>query len=185
MAEGFKYVRLYEDAEGISHFEDVEVPLTDNGMASMLSETVKVTGLNFRRNRLDYNLDFHPAPRRQFIVNLSGGADPGQVKGRVDYIKSTKYADRFAVFANVNWNQPDAPGWAAKAVADLEAAVKNGAVGLKISKGLGLQNTKTDGSLVKVNDPLLKPIWDACARLSAYPHFHELKRSRDKDLDFT
>jgi len=102
----------------------------------------------------------------QILVNLSGGADPGQVKGRVDYIKSTKYANRFAVFANVNWNQPDAPGWAAKAVADLEAAVKNGAVGLKISKGLGLQNTKTDGSLVKVNDPLLKPIWDACARLN-------------------
>ena len=75
MAEGFKYVRLYEDADGISHFEDVEVPLTDNGMASMLSETVKVTGLNFRRNRRDYNLDFHPAPRRQFIVNLSGGVE--------------------------------------------------------------------------------------------------------------
>jgi hypothetical protein len=27
-------------------------------------------------------------------------------------------------------------------------------------------------------------LWDACVRLSAYPHFHELKRSRDKDLDF-
>jgi hypothetical protein len=75
MAEGFKYVRLYEDADGISHFEDVEVPLTDNGMASLLSETLKVTGLNFRRNRLDYNLDYHPAPRRQFIVNLSGAVE--------------------------------------------------------------------------------------------------------------
>lgn len=102
----------------------------------------------------------------RILVNLSGGANPDQVKQRVDYIKSTKYADRFAVFANVNWNQPDAPGWAAKAVADLEAAVKNGAIGLKIAKGLGLQNQKTDGSLVKVNDPLLKPIWDACARLN-------------------
>jgi predicted DsbA family dithiol-disulfide isomerase len=28
-------------------------------------------------------------------------------------------------------------------------------------------------------------IWDACVALSAYPHFHELKRSRDKDLDFS
>jgi len=27
-------------------------------------------------------------------------------------------------------------------------------------------------------------IWDACVALAAYPHFHELKRSRDKDLDF-
>ena len=102
----------------------------------------------------------------QILVNLSGGSQPDQVKGRVDFIKGSKYANRFAVFANVNWNQPDAPGWAAKAVADLEGAVKNGAIGLKISKGLGLQNVKTDGSLVKVNDPLLKPIWEACARLN-------------------
>jgi len=28
-------------------------------------------------------------------------------------------------------------------------------------------------------------LWDACVRLSAHPHFHELKRSRDKDLDFS
>ena len=75
MADGFKYVRLYEDSDGISHFEDVEVPLTDNGMASLLSQTLTVTGLNFRRNRLDYNLDYHPAPRRQFIVNLSGAVE--------------------------------------------------------------------------------------------------------------
>ena len=28
-------------------------------------------------------------------------------------------------------------------------------------------------------------IWDAAVTLSAHPHFHELKRSRDKDLDFS
>ena len=28
-------------------------------------------------------------------------------------------------------------------------------------------------------------LWDACVTLSAYPHFYELKRARDKDLDFT
>ena len=27
-------------------------------------------------------------------------------------------------------------------------------------------------------------LWDACVTLSAYPHFYELKRARDKDLDF-
>jgi len=99
------------------------------------------------------------------LVNLSGGSDPAQVKQRVDYIRASKYPDRFRVFANVNWNNPDAPGWAEKAVADLEGAVKNGAIGLKIAKGLGLQNRKTDGSRLKVDDPLLKPVWDACARL--------------------
>ncbi len=28
-------------------------------------------------------------------------------------------------------------------------------------------------------------LWDACVALSAYPHFYELKRSRDRELDFT
>jgi hypothetical protein len=28
-------------------------------------------------------------------------------------------------------------------------------------------------------------VWDACVTLSAYPHFYELKRARDKDLDFS
>ena len=69
----FKYVRLWEDKDGISHFEDVEVPLSDNGRASDLSPTLPVSGLNFRRNSMQYDLDWHPAPRRQFIVNLTGG----------------------------------------------------------------------------------------------------------------
>ena len=70
----FNYVRIYAGPDGISHFEDIEVPLTPGSTmaASLLSELVPVTGLNFRVNKPDYNLDFHPAPRRQFVVNLSG-----------------------------------------------------------------------------------------------------------------
>jgi predicted TIM-barrel fold metal-dependent hydrolase len=102
----------------------------------------------------------------RLLVNLTGGADPAQVKTKVDFIRASKYPDRFRVFANVNWNGAGGAGWAEKAVADLEAAVKNGAIGLKIAKGLGLNNTKADGSRLKVDDPALKPVWDLCARLN-------------------
>ncbi len=54
-------------------------------------------------------------------------------------------------------------------MADLEGV---GAIGLKISKGFGLQSVKTDGSLVKVNDASLKPIWEACARLNISVSIH-------------
>jgi predicted TIM-barrel fold metal-dependent hydrolase len=100
------------------------------------------------------------------LVNLSGGSDPEQVKQKVDFIRASKYPDRFAVFANVQWEGAGGPGWAEKAVSDLEAAVKNGAVGLKIAKGLGLRNKKFDGTRLKVDDPVLKPVWDTCARLN-------------------
>jgi uncharacterized protein len=99
------------------------------------------------------------------LVNLSGGADPAAVKQKTDFIRGSRYPDRFAVFANVNFDGAGAPGWAERAVADLEAAAAHGAVGLKIFKGLGLTTRAADGSRLRVDDPALKPVWDACARL--------------------
>ncbi len=46
------------------------------------------------------------------LTNLSGGSDPGAVKQKVDYIRASKYPDRFRVFASVDWNGAGAPGWA-------------------------------------------------------------------------
>jgi predicted TIM-barrel fold metal-dependent hydrolase len=99
------------------------------------------------------------------LVNLSGGSDPKEVKEKVDFIRQSKYPERFRVFANVDWNNADAPGWAEKAVANLEQSIKHGAIGLKVAKNLGLTARKTDGSRLQVDDPTLKPVWDLCARL--------------------
>jgi uncharacterized protein len=99
------------------------------------------------------------------LVNLSGGADPAAIKQKTDFIRGSRYPDRFAVFANVTFDGAGAPGWAERAVADLEAAAAHGAVGLKIFKGLGLTTRAADGSRLRVDDPALKPVWDACARL--------------------
>ena len=87
--------------------------------------------------------------------SISAAAAPAAVKQKIDYIRGTQYADRFAVFANVNFEGAGGPGWAEKAVADLEAAVKNGAIGLKIFKSLGLRTKKADGTRLKVDDPVL------------------------------
>ena len=101
----------------------------------------------------------------QVLVNLSGG-NAAAVKQKMDFIRSSKHANRFAVFANVNFEGAGAPGWAESAVADLEAAAKSGASGLKIFKNLGLTTKKHDGTRLAVDDPVLEPVWDACARLN-------------------
>jgi hypothetical protein len=67
-----KIHRLYADAAGESHFEDVEVPLAEATAAGRLSALVPATGLVFREVPPTYDLDWHPAPRRQYIVNLDG-----------------------------------------------------------------------------------------------------------------
>jgi hypothetical protein len=67
-----KVVRLYTGPDNRSHFEDLEIPLKDAGKTGFLSELVKATGVVFRYTTGDYNYDFHPAPRRQYVVNLEG-----------------------------------------------------------------------------------------------------------------
>jgi predicted TIM-barrel fold metal-dependent hydrolase len=65
------------------------------------------------------------------------------------------------------------PGWAEKAVAQLEADVAAGAVGVgEIGKGLGLSTKKADGSRLKIDDPALDPVWAACARLKLPVFIH-------------
>jgi len=78
---------------------------------------------------------------------------------------SPKMKDRVRVLAGIDFRNVG-PGWAEKAVAQLEADVAAGAVGVgEVGKGFGLSTKKADGTRLKLDDPELKPIWDACARL--------------------
>ncbi|MFW5808067.1 MAG: hypothetical protein ACOC2H_06645 [Spirochaetota bacterium] len=45
-----KYTRLYTDANGESRFEDVSVPLRDNGLVGRLSDKQETSTLPFRQN---------------------------------------------------------------------------------------------------------------------------------------
>jgi len=73
--------------------------------------------------------------------------------------------DRVRAFTGVSFGGVGA-GWAERVVAQLEADVAAGAVGIgEIGKGFGQTVRKADGSRLRVNDPELKPLWDAAARL--------------------
>ncbi|MEI6739956.1 MAG: amidohydrolase family protein [Gemmatimonadaceae bacterium] len=86
--------------------------------------------------------------------------------------QSATMKDRVRVLAGINFSNVG-PGWAAKAVAQLEADVAAGAVGVgEIPKSLGLTIRKPDGSRLHIDDPELDPIWDACARLKLPVFIH-------------
>ena len=64
---------LYTDASGESHFRDVEVEWVEESRGSKLSRRFPASGIIFRQVSPVYDLDWHPAPRRQYIINLDAG----------------------------------------------------------------------------------------------------------------
>jgi hypothetical protein len=64
---------LYTDAKGESHFRDIEVEWVEERRGSKLSKRLPANGVIFRETQAEHNLDWHPAPRRQYIVNLDAG----------------------------------------------------------------------------------------------------------------
>lgn len=101
--------------------------------------------------------------------NLSGD----RLKTSVAAIRaSPKMKDRVRVLAGIDFRNVG-PGWAPKAIAQLEADIAAGAVGVgEIPKSLGLSIKKPDGARLRIDDPELDPIWDACARLGIPVFIH-------------
>jgi hypothetical protein len=65
---------LYTDDQGESHFRDIEVEwVAERRGGSRLSAEIPVKGLMFRQVPPSYDLDWHPAPQRQYIINLDNG----------------------------------------------------------------------------------------------------------------
>ena len=70
-----RVTRVYADADGETHFEDVAVPLEPSGPIGYLSEPHEVASVIFRACEPGYDYDFHCAPRRQYLVILDGSAE--------------------------------------------------------------------------------------------------------------
>ena len=114
-----KYARIFTGTDGLSHFEDVELDLKDDGRATELSEVFGATGISFRRTKPQYDVDWHPAPRRQFVINLEGEVEitasdgevrrfgPGSVMladdttGKGHQSKHVGTSDRYSIFVHL------------------------------------------------------------------------------------
>jgi len=83
-----KYTRIYSDAEGESHFEDVETELTLVDLAPpapplYLSAFTQATQFAFLSAPIDFFGDWHPTPKRQVFFYLSGEIEAEVSDGEV------------------------------------------------------------------------------------------------------
>ena len=88
------------------------------------------------------------------MVNLSGGY--GDNLKRLLAAQTDRYPDRLIVFANIDFNGLDDPGYPARAAAQLEQDVKNGAQGLKIFKNFGMDVERRQGPAHSRRRPALR-----------------------------
>jgi mannose-6-phosphate isomerase-like protein (cupin superfamily) len=76
-----EYVRIYGDADGESHFEDVAMPLVAADLAPPVKPmplSAPIAAARLLHFRAPQDLDgsaWHPAPKRQFMYVLSGTAE--------------------------------------------------------------------------------------------------------------
>ena len=131
-------------------------------------------------------IDWHGHPDDPFLATTEGlsslGAELDGINVRVMVVaddmtgeelrraaelvrSSPSMKDRVRFLAGIDFRDVG-PGWSARATAQLERDVAAGAVGVgELSKRFGLSIKKADGTRLKLDDPELDPIWDACARL--------------------
>ena len=110
-----------------------------------------------------------------YLINLSGsgfGAFSGkQELMDLNLTKSLEnvnenYPDRFGVFLNLDLAKIDNPDFEKNNIIQLESAVNQGVIGLKIYKNLGLTLRDSRNIRVPVDDDRLSHIWETCARLN-------------------
>ena len=107
-----KYIRVYADEKGDSHYEDVEVELTARDFAPpapplQLSPMTPATGVAFVRFPAGWDGDWHPTPRRQFFFFLTG-----ELRGRDERRRSAGATAREAQYCSkTRPAEAIAPGW--------------------------------------------------------------------------
>ncbi|MEK6687862.1 MAG: amidohydrolase family protein [Gemmatimonadota bacterium] len=137
-------------------------------------------------------IDFHGHPRLGFgsdgdleelgrsldslnigVMVVANGISGDALKRAVAAIKaSPTMRNRLRVFTGINFRDVG-PGWAEKAVAQLEADAAAGAAGIgELGKGLGLSIKKADGTRLRIDDPALDQVWQAAARLKLPVFIH-------------
>ena len=80
--------------------------------------------------------------------------------------------NRFSTIAWMDWRDLVEDGFVKRSVQRLERCVAAGAIGMKIWKDLGLRLRDRDGSILRIDDSRLDPLFARAAELGVFIMFH-------------
>jgi hypothetical protein len=80
MAEVMRVTRIYEDEDGVSHFGEAELPMALADFSPPappveISEALTASRVLWYRGPAGWFGDWHPAPHRQLLVQLTGSLE--------------------------------------------------------------------------------------------------------------
>ena len=67
--------RIYSGDDGESHFEELEVELALDVGHGVRTPLLPAESISLHETSEHFEVDFHPAPRRQFVITVSGRAE--------------------------------------------------------------------------------------------------------------
>jgi hypothetical protein len=68
--EAMRIHNIYSDDDGETHFRDIDIEMSQVGPDGTTSKRLPATGVYFRTTPADWFFDWHPATRRQYVINL-------------------------------------------------------------------------------------------------------------------
>ena len=95
------------------------------------------------------------------IVNLDGGWGD-ELEANLDRYDRA-HPGRFATFCRLDWAQAGEQGWGERHAASVRDSANRGAAGVKLWKDIGLRLRDERDELFFLDDPRLRPVWEAVA----------------------
>ena len=70
-----RITRVYTGDDGRSHFEDIEIAFPESMGLGRRTPHLPAESVSLREADADSEMDFHNAPRRQFVITVAGRAE--------------------------------------------------------------------------------------------------------------
>jgi quercetin dioxygenase-like cupin family protein len=94
---GIIVTRIFTGIDGETHAEDVVMKTTSTDLSTEVSEMEHVSGVQFRHQAPNYFENWHNAPRKQYVITLSGRGEIELSDGK----KVSLYPGRILILEDV------------------------------------------------------------------------------------